>query len=165
MNPKGGGPPTPYMSKKEAWRATRNWFKRFSRRPDAVIVKNPALDPRGDNIKAVVEVKVGKTGWGKGQKADYRRIAGRKKLVVVNDKNCKCSPPPPPVPVMAEKPVPKTVPLLSPIAVRIGFAAALAAAVAVVAAVPVVATAAVAAGVVVLASGSPQGAGGTADAI
>jgi hypothetical protein len=166
MNPKGGGPPTPYMSKKEAWRATRNWFKRFSRRPDAVIVKNPALDPIGDNIKAVVEVKVGKMGWGKGQERDYRRIAGgRKKLVEVNDKNCKCSPPPPPVPVMAEKPARNTVPRLSPIAVCVGFAAALAAAAAVVAAAPFVATAAVAAGIVVLASGSPQGAGGTGDAI
>jgi hypothetical protein len=91
MNPPGGGSPTPYMSTNDPTRATTRWWIKGSRRPDAIIPGDNSQPWSGDNIKAVVEVKLGDDPWRPGQKPDYETIAGsQKKLVEVNDQNCTC---------------------------------------------------------------------------
>ncbi len=170
MKPGDGGAPRPYMSKNDPRRATTNWFIPGHRRPDAVIVSNGTLPPYGDNVRAVVEVKLGDMGWGRGQKDAYQRIAGGpEKLVVVDDDNCQCpsreEPEREKVPVMAEKPARErsqaTSPALSPVAALVGAVAAAAVVVALVAAAPVTATAAAAVALVAVSSGSSQPGGGS----
>jgi len=173
MKPAEGGPPRPYMSKNDPRRPTTNWFIPGHRRPDAVIVSNGTAPPYGNNIRAVVEVKLGNMGWSKGQKRAYQRIAGkRENLIVVDDDNCKCpnreEPEPEPVPVMVEKPARErsraTTLGLSPVAALVGAVAAVAVVVALVAAAPVTATAAAAVVLVAVSSGSEPSSGGS-DAI
>ncbi|HKO50391.1 MAG TPA: PAAR-like domain-containing protein, partial [Polyangiaceae bacterium] len=93
MNPADGEGPAPVMSKKDPSRATRRWAIKGSRRPDAILVDKSADPWRGDNIKAVVEIKLGNDQWGKGQEEAYKRIAGDpSKLILVTDGpgGCKC---------------------------------------------------------------------------
>ncbi len=85
-------PPAPIMSATEPWRASRGWSPRGTRRPDAIIPVDNSQPWSGNNVKAVVEVKLGDDSWGKGQQADYIRIAGGDpdKVVEINDENCTC---------------------------------------------------------------------------
>jgi len=71
-------------------RSTRG-LPKGSRAPDAVIVADGTKLPTIDNIKAVVEIKLGKDSWQFGRDIDYARIAGgRDKLIELNDSNCTC---------------------------------------------------------------------------
>jgi len=110
MNPPGGGSPTPYMSTKEPWRATTRWWIKGSRRPDCVIVKDSNQPFCGDNINAVVEVKLGKDNWGPGQEKAYQKIAGGEdKLLLLDDSTCKCDDNKgPPIPIPVPEPVRET---------------------------------------------------------
>ncbi|MFN3416624.1 MAG: VRR-NUC domain-containing protein [Caldimonas sp.] len=73
------------------------------RRPDVVIVKDPAKPPTQDNIKQVVEIKFPPDTWSKEQKADYERIAGAPhKLEKLEPADCDCAQPepdPPKIPI------------------------------------------------------------------
>jgi hypothetical protein len=100
-------------SKKVGQRSTRS-LPSGSRAPDVVIVHDGTKLPTADNIKAVVEIKLGKDTWQPGREADYAEIAGgRDKMVELNDSNCKCGdeekvkekvPVPLPVPVKKRSP-------------------------------------------------------------
>lgn len=65
----------------------------YVRRPDVVIVKDPSKPPTQDNIKKVVEIKFDGDPWGAGQELDYRKIAGKDKLVELTPKTCSCDDP------------------------------------------------------------------------
>jgi hypothetical protein len=73
------------------------------RRPDVVIVKDPAKPPTQDNIKQVVEIKFPPDRMDRSQEDAYTRIAGsRKNLVEMGPDDCDCSQPepnPPKIPV------------------------------------------------------------------
>jgi hypothetical protein len=102
MNPAGGGPPTPYMSQNDPRRATTRWWIKGSRRPDAVVVCDPTQPFCGENIKAVIEVKLGDDDWGAGQQDAYKEIGGGRDVIEINEETCKCDsdyPDPPPLPV------------------------------------------------------------------
>ena len=75
----------------------------YTRRPDVVIVKDPAKPPTQDNIKQVVEMKFPDDTYGPGQLEDYTTIAGdEKKMVAMELNDCDCNKPepdPPKVPV------------------------------------------------------------------
>jgi hypothetical protein len=96
-------------SKKEPQRSTRG-LPKGSRSPDVVIVHDGTKLPTADNVKAVVEIKLGKDTWQPGREADYSEIAGRDKLVELNDSNCTCS--------AEEEPERKFVPLPVPVEER-----------------------------------------------
>jgi hypothetical protein len=133
-----------------------------------VIVKDGSLSPVGDNIKAVVEIKLGNQGWGDGQRDAYDTIAGGPDNVLeMNESNCDCgdekTPAPPPVPafdkVKENKPSYSSdqsrslAPALAAVAV-VGCVVAVAAAIA---AAPVTATAAAAVAVFSLFGASQAG--------
>lgn len=60
------------------------------RRPDVVIVKNPALPPYQNNIEKVVEMKFD-DDIDEGQEVAYRRIAGDDKFLLIKEKeDCNC---------------------------------------------------------------------------
>ncbi|CDG81629.1 VRR-NUC domain protein [Janthinobacterium agaricidamnosum NBRC 102515 = DSM 9628] len=66
------------------------------RRPDVVIVNDPAKPPTQDNIKQVVEIKFPPDTATGDQLTDYARIAGGdSKLVVVGPSDCDCGQPDP----------------------------------------------------------------------
>lgn len=65
------------------------------RRPDVIIVKDPAKPPTQDNIKQVVEIKFADDVWGAGQERAYRAIAGPDKLAELTPDRCKCPEPKP----------------------------------------------------------------------
>jgi uncharacterized Zn-binding protein involved in type VI secretion len=170
----GTNPPSPYMSRSDPGRQTRNWRIPQSRRPDTVIVNNPSKPWLGDNIAAVVECKWGADAFGPGQERAYSRIAGgRNKMIVLDDGNCQCpddgKPEPVPVPVPGRQPAaerrgsPQGGPSLQPVAAAVAALGIAAAAIAAVASAPVTAAAAAAVAVVGLlgfgASG-PSGGGG-----
>ncbi|MEY4514952.1 MAG: hypothetical protein RLZZ450_7074 [Pseudomonadota bacterium] len=120
-NMKGKPDPTPYMSKKEPGRQTRNWRIKGSRRPDAVIVNNPSAPWVADNIAALVECKWGPDRYSGSQKSDYEKIAGDPdKVVDLDDTNCTCpedrDPEPVPSPARdgAKKKVDEDEPMFSP---------------------------------------------------
>lgn len=73
------------------------------RRPDVVIVKDPAKPPTRDNIKQVVEIKFPPDKRNPQQDVAYSRIAGgENKLEVIGPENCDCDQPepnPPRIPV------------------------------------------------------------------
>lgn len=166
--------PIPYMSEKEPWRQTRNWFRRGSRRPDVVLVADLASSWSGENIAAVIECKWKGDTYNQGQKPAYERIAGGKeKFFELNDDNCTCpdddkEPEPEPVPVPLAKPLPErdstrdlAPNLLRPLAGALALVGLAALAVAAAASAPVTATAAVAvAAVGLLGVGSTDSAGG-----
>jgi uncharacterized Zn-binding protein involved in type VI secretion len=92
-------PPTPYMYNGKKYpnermkRQTRNWRIPGSKRPDAVIVRDPKAPWTRDNILALVECKWGSDDWSleRDQERAYGKIAGnRDKLVELNDENCLC---------------------------------------------------------------------------
>jgi Domain of unknown function (DUF4150) len=90
MDPADGGLPKPLM-----WNYPFKYPIAGTRRPDAIIVDNPGAPWRGDNIKAVVEVKLGDdpTTGPKfiSQVKSYERIAGSKdKVLVVDEESCTC---------------------------------------------------------------------------
>jgi hypothetical protein len=121
-NMKGKPDPTPYMSKKEPGRQTRNWRIKGSRRPDAVIVNNPSAPWVADNIAALVECKWGADTYNLGQDKAYDRIVGGDpaKRIDLSDDNCTCPEDrdPEPVPVPVKQPAKKSVeddePMFSP---------------------------------------------------
>ncbi|EKS9914192.1 VRR-NUC domain-containing protein [Burkholderia multivorans] len=62
------------------------------RRPDVVIVNDPALPPTQDNIKNVVEIKFPPDRRDNKQQAAYARIAGdSSKVAVMQPSDCGCS--------------------------------------------------------------------------
>jgi hypothetical protein len=64
----------------------------YTRRPDVVIVKDPARPPTQDNIRQVVEMKFPGDTYGAGQLVDYRLIAGdQQKLVPLELWDCDCN--------------------------------------------------------------------------
>ncbi|WP_186197569.1 VRR-NUC domain-containing protein [Burkholderia gladioli] len=66
--------------------------KGYLRRPDVVIVDDPAQPPVQSNIKKVVEFKFPPDSYGKNQRRDYIRIAGsRSKLVTLGPAECGCA--------------------------------------------------------------------------
>lgn len=73
------------------------------RRPDVVIVNDPAKPPTQDNIKQVVEIKFPPDRIDGPQEDAYIQIAGdRSKLVVMGPEDCDCDrpdPDPPKIPV------------------------------------------------------------------
>ena len=90
FNPSKG---TPYMSIKNAERATRNFFIRGHRRPDVIITDGSP--PIMENIKTVVEMKF-KGDPSTGEEAQkrlraYERIFGEDNLVILEEgKTCIC---------------------------------------------------------------------------
>lgn len=69
------------------------------RRPDVVIVKDPAKVPTQDNIKQVVEIKFPPDDWTTRQERDYEKIAGGpKKLEKIGPDDCDCDKPEPDAP-------------------------------------------------------------------
>jgi uncharacterized Zn-binding protein involved in type VI secretion len=82
-----------------------------NRRPDAVIVSNPLAPATQDNLRAVVEIKIGPDDWHDGQQADYEKIAGDPaKVIEVNSENCQCPDEPDPKPIPVPVPVAKKKP-------------------------------------------------------
>lgn len=75
----------------------------YTRRPDIVIVKDPAKPPTQDNIKQVVEMKFPGDAYRPRQREDYVIIAGDEtKMVPLKLEECDCNKPdpnPPKVPV------------------------------------------------------------------
>lgn len=64
----------------------------YTRRPDVIIVKDPAKPPTQDNIKQVVEMKFPDDPYRPGQRDDYARIAGgRDKMVELEFNDCDCN--------------------------------------------------------------------------
>lgn len=60
-----------------------------SRRPDGVIVKNPALPLTRDNIKRIFEFKFPNDGWRKnGQKEAYQRIDPTGRPLLLDEQTC-----------------------------------------------------------------------------
>jgi hypothetical protein len=111
-------------------------------------------------------VKVGDTSWRKGQKQAYKRIAGRKRLLVLDDETCQCPPPEPQrqtEPVVAKKPVrtkrPAPAVARSPIAALVGAAALIATAVAIAATAPLTVTAAAAVALIAVSPSAVDGIG------
>jgi hypothetical protein len=79
------------------------------RRPDIVIVNDPALPPAQDNIKQAVEVKFPPDGWSSKQEDAYRKIAGDKnKVVRTGPDECDCGAPDPQGPSTIVAPDAKT---------------------------------------------------------
>lgn len=71
------------------------------RRPDVVIVKDPAKPPTQDNIKQVVEIKFPPDKRNPRQAEAYTQIAGdENKLVFMGPEDCDCSQPEPSPPKM-----------------------------------------------------------------
>lgn|GEM_PF-4990855 len=176
-------PPTPFMKSFEKdgtplsgpLRPSTNWF-RPHRRPDAVVVADRALPPYGENIKAVVEVKLKGDPWRDGQLKAYTKIAGgdEDKVIEVNDNNCTCpeeeKPEPVPLPAPARKRVKRELPEASPlpwkpIATTVAAVATVALAVAAVASAPAVAVAAAAVAVFGLFTATSAPSSGGSDVI
>lgn len=100
-------PPVPLMHRvngRDTTQPTEHWQSRawqikgyvpgkgHIRRPDIVIVEDPAKPPYQSNIERVVEVKFGGDVEGIGQYSAYSKIAGsRAKLKVMHDSECDCS--------------------------------------------------------------------------
>jgi hypothetical protein len=82
---------TPYLSRKEPWRATNNWFILGHRRPDVVITDGSP--PVMDNIRAVVEMKFsdGSTPFSKRQAQAYEEMFGDKFVVLEEGVDCVCN--------------------------------------------------------------------------
>lgn len=152
-------PPSPIPSKNNRKRTTRSKPK-GSRIPDAVIVEDGTKPPTQNNIKAVIEVKLGDDDWRKGQQEAYELIAGRTdKLLVVDESNCKCperkkEPVEQPVTVPVPEPRRREVPVKE---IALGLAVVAGVALAIFAA-PAVGTAAAAVGIFGLFAGSGAGA-------
>jgi hypothetical protein len=161
-------PPSPYMSRSDPRRQTRNWRIGGSRRPDAIVVHNPARPWSGDNIAAVIECKWGADSFGEKQRDAYEEIAGGKeKLIVLDDSNCQCpdqpKPQPVPVPVPKRSPEPKRTPdWVGPVATAATVVGAVALAAAAVAGAPAVAAAAAVVAVFGLLGGGASSGGGDA---
>lgn len=161
-------PPSPYMSRSDPRRQTRNWRIGGSRRPDAIVVRNPALPWSGDNIAAVIECKWGADDWQPGQRPAYERIAGGKdKVIVLNDSNCQCPEDPRrqpvPVPVTERSREPKRTPdWVAPAATAATVVGAVALAAAAVAGAPAVAAAAAVVALFGLLGGGASTGGGDA---
>lgn len=104
-------PPEPFMDKDVETKAHNLWpgwtttfwpkdptrpapYKRncgYTRRPDVVIVNDPAKPSTQDNIKQVVEMKFPHDPYREQQREDYIVIAGGEaKMVPLNLKNCDC---------------------------------------------------------------------------
>jgi hypothetical protein len=65
--------------------------KGMIRRPDVVIVKDPAKPPTQENIKQIVEMKFPPDALSERQEADYQKIAGDPgKLLVLEPADCNC---------------------------------------------------------------------------
>jgi hypothetical protein len=60
------------------------------RRPDAVIVRNPAMPPTQDNLRGVVEIKFPPDARDVQQIAAYQRIAGASPVVELSPAQCDC---------------------------------------------------------------------------
>ncbi len=102
-------PPKPVTDKNIATKAhdyvwgwiKKNWLKDkgyeyekgegMTRRPDVVIVKDPTKPPTQDNIKYVVEIKLGDDEFGTEQRKSYAEVAGDKsKVKVLDPDSCEC---------------------------------------------------------------------------
>lgn len=60
-----------------------------TRRPDIVVVKDPTKPPTPDNIKDIYEVKFPPDDWGEDQEDDYKRITGRRPILL-SPEECQC---------------------------------------------------------------------------